>query len=126
MIKRLFRRKSPIPAVVPARKVVQLYITAPASPVKRPIKQLAGFQRVELQPGEKKTAEFELPFSEQAFWYWDADARKFVVQPGTAKIQIGNSSANILLTGELALKPATKTLPAPDYVDTAAVKSSAA
>ena len=104
-------------------EVVQLYITAPSSPVKRPIKQLAGFQRVELQSGEKKTVEFELPFSAQPFWYWDASARKFVVQPGTARILIGNSSANILLSGNLDLKPATETLPEPDSVDTVAVKS---
>lgn len=104
-------------------EVVQLYITAPSSPVKRPIKQLAGFQRVELKPGEKKTVEFELPYSAQPFWYWDTDARKFVVQPGTAKILIGNSSANISLSGELTLKAATEALPEPDSVDTVAVKS---
>lgn len=107
-------------------EVVQLYITAPASPVKRPIKQLAGFQRVELKPGEKKSVKFELPFSAQPFWYWDVDARKFVVQPGTAKILVGNSSANISLTGELTLKPATEELPEPDFVDTVAVKSKVA
>ncbi|HUA64232.1 MAG TPA: glycoside hydrolase family 3 C-terminal domain-containing protein [Alphaproteobacteria bacterium] len=107
-------------------EVVQLYITAPSSPVKRPGKQLAGFRRVELQPGETKTVEFELPFSEQAFWYWNPDARKFVIQPGTAKILIGNSSANISLTGELTLKSATEKLPKPDFVDTVAVKSNLA
>ncbi|HEX3624059.1 MAG TPA: glycoside hydrolase family 3 C-terminal domain-containing protein [Verrucomicrobiae bacterium] len=107
-------------------EVVQLYITAPSSPVKRPIKQLAGFHRVELKPGEKKTVAFDLPFSEQAFWYWDTDTRKFVVQPGTAKILVGNSSANILLTGELTLKDATEPLPKPDFVETVAVKSSVA
>lgn len=104
-------------------EVVQLYISPPDSPVKRPIKQLAGFQRVELKPGEKKTVTFELPFSEQAFWYWDVNARKFVVQPGTAKVLIGNCSANISLTGELTLKAATEPLPEPDYVDTVAVNS---
>ena len=107
-------------------EVVQLYITAPSSPVKRPIKQLAGFQRVELQPGETKTVVFELPFTEQAFWYWDENARKFVVQPGAAKILVGNSSANISLTGELTLKEATEKLPEPDSVDTVAVKSKVA
>ncbi len=104
-------------------EVVQLYITAPDSPVKRPIKQLAGFQRVELKPGEKKTVEFELPFCEQAFWYWDEAAGKFVLQPGTAKVLVGNSSANISLTGELALKAATEMLPEPDSVETIAIKS---
>jgi Fibronectin type III-like domain len=81
---------------------------------------------VELQPGEKKTVAFELPFSEQAFWYWDTDARKFALQPGTAKILIGNSSADISQAGELTLKPATEALPKPDWVDTSAVKSNVA
>lgn len=107
-------------------EVVQLYIKAPDSPVKRPSKQLAGFQRLELQPGEKKTVVFELPFSEQAFWYWDTDTRKFIVQPGTAKILIGNSSANISLTGEITLRAATEPLPEPDFVDTIAIKSKVA
>ncbi|HEX3628558.1 MAG TPA: glycoside hydrolase family 3 C-terminal domain-containing protein [Verrucomicrobiae bacterium] len=92
-------------------EVVQLYITPPASPVKRPGKQLAGFQRVELQPGEKRTVVFELRYSEQAFWYWDEKTETFVIQPGTAKILAGNSSANILLAGELTLKhPDTRRL----------------
>jgi beta-glucosidase len=103
-------------------EVVQLYITPPASPVKRPIKQLAGFQRVELQPGEKKTVTFELSYSEQAFWYWDEKAESFVLQPGAAKILVGNSSANIVLTGELTLEASEKIQN--DRVDTVAVKSS--
>ena len=104
-------------------EVVQLYITAPTSPVKRPIQQLAGFQRVELQPGEKKSVIFELPYSEQAFWYWDEKAGSFVLQPGTAKVLIGNSSANILLKGELTLKAPAEPLSEPDAVDTVAVKA---
>lgn len=92
-------------------EVVQLYITPPPSPVKRPIKQLAGFQRVELQAGEQRTVAFKLPFFEQAFWYWDEGVRRFVIQPGIAKIQIGDSSANLPLAGELTLKGAAN-LPA--------------
>ncbi|MGH7979817.1 MAG: glycoside hydrolase family 3 C-terminal domain-containing protein, partial [Limisphaerales bacterium] len=75
-------------------EVVQLYITPPVSPVRRPIKQLAAFQRVELQPGEEKIVSFEVPREEPAFWYWAEETRRFVCQPGTAKISIGNSSAN--------------------------------
>lgn len=105
----------------PGAEVVQLYITPPASPVKRPIKQLAGFQRVELQPGEMKTVVFELPYSEQAFWYWDEQVESFVLQPGTAKILIGNSSASISLTGEVTLAAAHKT----DALNCVGIKSSA-
>ena len=107
-------------------EVVQLYITPPTSPVKRPIKQLAGFQRVELRPGEQKTVTFELPFTEPAFWYWDDSARKFACQPGAAKILVGNSSANITLTGELTLQEANMAPSGPEMLDTVAVKSSVA
>jgi beta-glucosidase len=88
----------------PGVEVVQLYITPPPSPVKRPQKQLAGFQRVELQAGEQKNVTFELPFTESAFWYWDEGKQQFVSNPGIAKVLVGNSSANPTLTGELSLK----------------------
>jgi beta-glucosidase len=104
-------------------EVVQLYITPPASPVKRPSKQLAGFQRVMLRPGERKTVTFELPFTEAAFWYWDEKTRRFVCQPGTAKILIGNSSANLPLTAELTLGAADKVQAEPDMIESVAVKS---
>lgn len=104
-------------------EVVQLYIAPPDSPVKRPIKQLAGFHRVELQPGEKRTIVFDLPYSEQAFWYWDEKAESFVLQPGAAKVLIGNSSANISQTGEITLKASTAPLAKPDMVDTVAIKA---
>ncbi|HEX5399803.1 MAG TPA: glycoside hydrolase family 3 C-terminal domain-containing protein, partial [Verrucomicrobiae bacterium] len=103
-------------------EIVQLYITPPASPVKRPNKQLAGFQRVELQPGERKTLTFEVPFTEAAFWYWDEDARRFVCQPGTAKILIGNSSVNLPLMAELTLAAPDNTLAEPDVLESVAVK----
>ncbi|MGC8553515.1 MAG: glycoside hydrolase family 3 C-terminal domain-containing protein [Phycisphaerae bacterium] len=85
-------------------EVVQLYVTAPKSPVKRPIKELVGFQRVELKPGESRNIIFTLPYNTQALWYWHEDLRKFVLQPGTLKLMIGSSSAHILLTGEVQLR----------------------
>ena len=84
-------------------EIVQLYIKPPASPVKRPIKQLAGFQCVELLPGEQKTITFELPYTEAAFWYWQEESQRFLCQPGTARILVGNSSANLPLSRELEL-----------------------
>jgi beta-glucosidase len=101
-------------------EVVQLYVVPPASPVKRPNKQLAGFQRVELKPGERKTVTFELPFTQAAFWYWDGEARRFVCQPGTAKIFVGNSSANLPLAAELTLGTSDNTQSEPDITETVA------
>ena len=105
-------------------EVVQLYITPPATTsVKRPLKQLAGFQRVELQPGERKTVTFELPFTEPAFWYWDEDARQFTCQPGTAKVLVGNSSANLPLTADLTVGGPNVIHAAPDTIGCVALKS---
>ncbi|HLH78900.1 MAG TPA: fibronectin type III-like domain-contianing protein, partial [Chthonomonas sp.] len=65
------------------------------SPVKRPNKQLVDFKRVELRPGETKRVELSLPYESPALWYWDADRSKFMLQPGTATLMVGNSSAHI-------------------------------
>jgi beta-glucosidase len=104
-------------------EVVQLYITPPPSPVKRPIKQLAGFQRVELESGEQKVVTFELPFTDPSLWYWDEDSRQFACQTGVAKVLVGNSSANIALTGELTLQAADFKPLGPEMLETVAVKS---
>ncbi len=84
-------------------EVLQLYITPPPSGIQRPSRQLVGFRRVELQPAQSKTITFRLPYHEQAFWYWHEEQRRFVLEPGTAKLLIGNSSADIHLVGEVEL-----------------------
>jgi len=49
-------------------EVVQLYVHQTRCSVKRPVKELRGFQRISLQPGEKKTVTFVLPAGKLAFW----------------------------------------------------------
>lgn len=95
-------------------EVSQLYVTAPKSPVKRPLKQLVGFQRVELKAGESRTVNFTLPYNEQALWYWHDSQRKFVLQPGTLKLMIGSSSAEIHLTGEVILTASSGVMGGPE------------
>ena len=104
-------------------EVVQLYVVPPPSPVQRPHRQLAGFQRVVLQPGEQKTVVFELPYTAQPFWFWDDGAKRFTCQPGAATIEIGNSSTHLPLTSPLTLKPARAALPQADAVETVAATS---
>ena len=86
-------------------EVAQLYVVAPRSPVKRPRQELVGFKRVELQSGEIKTITFHLPYTAQALWYWHEGRRKFVLQPGTLKLLIGSSAADIHLRGQVRLEP---------------------
>jgi beta-glucosidase len=74
-------------------EVVQLYTREVNPSVVRPIKELRGFQRVTLQPGEKKTLNFAVPAEKLAFY--DETKNAFVVEPGKYEIQIGASSSDI-------------------------------
>lgn len=70
-------------------EVVQLYVRDKVGSVTRPVKELKGFQRVSLQPGETKTVTFALPVSDLAFWNID---KKKVVEPGDFTLWLGTNS----------------------------------
>ena len=76
-------------------EVVQLYIRDRVSSVTRPVKELKGFRKVRLQPGETTTVEFEITPAQLAFY--DIDM-KFVVEPGEFEVMVGNSSRDADLT----------------------------
>jgi beta-glucosidase len=73
-------------------EVVQVYVRDDVSSVPRPVLELKRFQRVSLQPGERRTLRFELAPAALAFW--DADM-KWVVEPGTFTVSVGTSSASL-------------------------------
>jgi beta-glucosidase len=64
-----------------------------------PPKQLKGFQKVWLQPGQSK--QVTIPLDSRSFSYWDPAAQKWVVAPGTYRILVGGSSRDIRLTGSV-------------------------
>lgn len=70
-------------------EIVQMYIRDKISSVTRPVKELKGFQRVSLAPGETITVKFEITPEELAFHNIDMD---FVVEPGEFEIMTGSSS----------------------------------
>jgi len=76
-------------------EVVQLYIRDEVSSVTRPIKELRGFRRISLNPGETKTVEFSLGFEELSFLNRDMHR---VVEPGTFKIMVGGNSVDLIDT----------------------------
>jgi beta-glucosidase len=82
-------------------EVVQLYVRYPESKVARPVKELRGFQRILLAPGESKTVTFTLD-ARQLAYYGEGG---FVVEPGTVQVLIGGSSAEIRLTGGFRIRP---------------------
>ncbi|HSB29642.1 MAG TPA: fibronectin type III-like domain-contianing protein, partial [Pyrinomonadaceae bacterium] len=70
-------------------EVVQMYIRDLVSSVTRPVKELKGFQKLFLNPGETKTVAIEITPESLAFY--DINL-KYVVEPGDFEIMVGNSS----------------------------------
>jgi beta-glucosidase len=81
-------------------EIVQLYTRDLVSSVTTYEKNLRGFERVELQPGESKTVTFVLTPSDLSLW--DRNMR-FVVEPGAFRVMIGSSSEDIRLKGEFEI-----------------------
>jgi beta-glucosidase len=81
-------------------EVVQLYVRDMVASVTRPVKQLAGFARVPLAPGETRRVHFALDPSQLAFF----DARmRFVIEPGEFRVMVGASSADVRAEGGFEL-----------------------
>ena len=69
--------------------VVQLYIHDPVASISQPVRRLRGFERVTLEPGQKRKVTFRLDRSD--FGFYDNRGR-FVVEPGQIDVYAGNSS----------------------------------
>jgi len=80
-------------------EVVQLYVHDVACSVKRPVKELRGFERIHLQPGEHKRVSFTLPGEQLAFY--GVEQKRFVVEPGAFEVLVGSSSEDIRARGRL-------------------------
>jgi beta-xylosidase len=79
---------------------VQLYLRDPVAQVVRPVRELAGFARVTLRPGESRRVVFRVHADRTAFCGLSGDR---VVEAGLIEVDIGSSSANLRLHGELEL-----------------------
>ena len=74
-----------------ATEVAQLYVQDKVGSVVRPVKELKGFQRVTLAPGESRNVTFELPVADLAFWNIDME---YVVEPGDFRLWAAGDSAS--------------------------------
>ena len=75
------------------KEVVQLYVGDDKASVVRPVKELKGFEKILLQPGEQKTVSFTI--TEDALKFFDETKHEWVAEPGTFKAYIGSSSKDI-------------------------------
>jgi beta-glucosidase len=83
-------------------EVVQLYVSDPVCSVLRPEKELKGFKKVFLKPGETKTVEIQVKVADLAFYdeskkAWNAEAGEYI-------LELGNSSRHISKTVKIAVK----------------------
>jgi beta-glucosidase len=90
---------------VQGEEVAQLYIRDEVSSVTRPVKELRGFRRLRLKPGESQTVEFRLGFDELSFLNRDMHR---VVEPGTFKIMVGGSSKDLIDTSLTVAVPGAR------------------
>ena len=85
----------------PGAEVVQLYVHDVKSSLPRPPKELKGFRRMSLEPGQDSLVTFTLDSSDMAFF--DPDKDDWVAEPGAFEVLIGASSRDIRLKGSFDL-----------------------
>jgi beta-glucosidase len=86
---------------VAGAEVAQLYVSDPSAQVDRPERELKGFAKVRLAPGE--TQHVTLALDARAFSYWDTPAHKWIIDPGKFILRVGDSSENTPLHADIDL-----------------------
>lgn len=81
-------------------EVVQLYLQDEIGCLPRPVKELKGFARVHLEPGQMKAVSFEVPVNTMAFFDNEFD---LILEPGKINVYIGSSSDDIRLCGSFTI-----------------------
>ena len=74
------------------KEVAQLYIRDVVGTSTRPVKELKGFQKVELKAGESKTVSFDITVNDLKYYNYDL---KYVAEPGDFKVFIGGNSRDV-------------------------------
>lgn len=87
---------------VAGAEVVQLYVNQKNAPVLRPAKELKGFKKVYLKPGEKKT--ITIPVKVQDIGYWDEKTSNWKVDSGEYELNLATSAGDIKFTGPITIK----------------------
>jgi beta-glucosidase len=82
--------------------VPQLYVSDPEASVPRAPKELKGFAKIDLQPGESRRV--TLPLDARTFAFYDAEAGEWRAERGKYEISVGESSVMIVLEGSVSLE----------------------
>ena len=90
---------------VAGKAVVQLYVSDKESTVRRPVRELRDFAKVDLLPGETKTVSFTL--DKRAFAYYEPKVHDFFVESGEFAIEVGESCRDILVSKSVKVEGTT-------------------
>jgi beta-glucosidase len=82
-------------------EIAELYVHQIVPSIDRPINELKGFDRIDLQPGQSKTVTFSVEPHDLA--YWDTAGKQWKADPGAYEIEVGASSRDIRLTKQFRL-----------------------
>jgi beta-glucosidase len=83
-------------------EVAEIYVGDRHAPVPRPVKELKGFTKVDLKPGESRHIEVSL--NRRAFSYYDVNTHQWTVAPGSFDLYVGRSAAETVLTGKVMVQ----------------------
>lgn len=86
----------------PGAEVAQLYLGAVSPSLPRPTKELKGFSKVKLEPGESRVVRIRL--TPQDFAFWDVKTHDWRAEPGEYRILVGGASNRIALEGRITLQ----------------------
>ncbi len=91
---------------MPGMEIAQIYVRDVHCRLSRPLKELKGFAKVTLQPGESQTVRLRL--NREAFWFYDPARGGWQTESGLFEILVGASSRDIRLSGAVRLLPAAQ------------------
>ena len=87
--------------IVEAKEVIQCYIADDVCSVERPNKELKGFQKVSLLPGEQKRITISLSYA--SFAFYSVEKHDFIVEPGNSFVQVGTASDKIISSIQISI-----------------------
>ncbi|MBQ6334818.1 MAG: glycoside hydrolase family 3 C-terminal domain-containing protein [Erysipelotrichaceae bacterium] len=90
---------------VNGKETAQVYIGKPQDNVPNPIRELKGFEKIELKPGETKSVSIDIPLDE--FKFYDVKSASYVLEAGDYQIEVGASSQDIRLKDKVSLEGET-------------------
>ena len=94
---------------VPGKEVVQLYVAPGKGGFIRPVRELKGFEKIALAPGEKKTVRFTL--DKRSFALWDVRQHDWYVEEGDYAVQICKDAETVVLTESVHVAPVHPYIP---------------